>query len=61
MTRLVWRYARRAVSRRTGHLPGAVRGLLWAMAAATLFMATFVTAFALFTDALRDALDPKLR
>jgi peptide/nickel transport system permease protein len=31
------------------------------LAAATLFMATFVTAFALFTDALRDALDPKLR
>jgi ABC-type dipeptide/oligopeptide/nickel transport system permease subunit len=24
-------------------------------------MATFVTAFSLFTDALRDALDPKLR
>jgi peptide/nickel transport system permease protein len=27
----------------------------------TGFMAIFVTAFALFTDALRDALDPKLR
>jgi peptide/nickel transport system permease protein len=27
----------------------------------TVFMATFVTAFALLTDALRDALDPKLR
>ena len=29
--------------------------------AATAFMATFVTAFALLTDALRDAMDPKLR
>ncbi|MFM1855911.1 MAG: hypothetical protein RLZ83_1220 [Pseudomonadota bacterium] len=44
MTRLAWRYARRAVSRRTGHLPGAVRGLLWAMAAATLF--SFLNALA---------------
>jgi peptide/nickel transport system permease protein len=26
-----------------------------------VFMAVFVTAFSLFTDALRDALDPKLR
>jgi len=38
-----------------------VLGHWWQLAAATLFMATFVTAFALFTDALRDALDPKLR
>jgi oligopeptide transport system permease protein len=38
-----------------------VLGHWWQLVAATLFMATFVTAFALFTDALRDALDPKLR
>ncbi len=38
-----------------------VQGKWWQMATATLFMATFVTAFALLTDALRDALDPKLR
>lgn len=38
-----------------------VRGYWWQLAAATGFMAVFVTAFALFTDALRDALDPKLR
>lgn len=38
-----------------------VLGHWWQLAAATLFMAVFVTAFALFTDALRDALDPKLR
>ncbi len=38
-----------------------VLGHWWQLAAATIFMATFVTAFALFTDALRDALDPKLR
>ena len=31
------------------------------LAAATIFMAVFVTAFSLMTDALRDALDPKLR
>ena len=36
-------------------------GHWWQLAAATLFMATFVTAFSLVTDALRDALDPKLR
>jgi oligopeptide transport system permease protein len=36
-------------------------GHWWQLAAATLFMAVFVTAFSLFTDALRDALDPKLR
>lgn len=38
-----------------------VLGKWWQLAAATTFMATFVTAFALLTDALRDALDPKLR
>ena len=36
-------------------------GHWWQLAAATAFMATFVTAFSLLTDALRDALDPKLR
>ena len=36
-------------------------GHWWQLAAATLFMALFVTAFSLFTDALRDALDPRLR
>ena len=36
-------------------------GRWWQLAAATLFMAAFVTAFSLLTDALRDALDPKLR
>jgi len=38
-----------------------VQGKWWQLATATVFMATFVTAFALLTDALRDALDPKLR
>jgi len=38
-----------------------VLGHWWQLAAATIFMATFVTAFSLLTDALRDALDPKLR
>jgi oligopeptide transport system permease protein len=38
-----------------------VLGHWWQLVAATIFMATFVTAFSLFTDALRDALDPKLR
>ncbi len=38
-----------------------VLGKWWQLAAATSFMAAFVTAFALLTDALRDALDPKLR
>ena len=38
-----------------------VLGKWWQLAAATAFMAAFVTAFALLTDALRDALDPKLR
>jgi oligopeptide transport system permease protein len=36
-------------------------GHWWQLAAATAFMALFVTAFSFFTDALRDALDPKLR
>jgi oligopeptide transport system permease protein len=36
-------------------------GHWWQLATATLFMAVFVTAFSLMTDALRDALDPKLR
>ena len=38
-----------------------ILGHWWQLAAATLFMAIFVTAFSLMTDALRDALDPKLR
>jgi len=38
-----------------------VLGKWWQLVAATTCMATFVTAFALLTDALRDALDPKLR
>lgn len=38
-----------------------ILGYWWQLAAATLFMAVFVTAFSLLTDALRDALDPKLR
>lgn len=38
-----------------------VQGKWWQLVATTVFMATFVTAFALLTDALRDALDPKLR
>ncbi len=38
-----------------------VLGKWWQLVAATGFMACFVTAFALLTDALRDALDPKLR
>ena len=36
-------------------------GYWWQLAAATLFMAVFITAFSLMTDAWRDALDPKLR
>ncbi|NCW19232.1 MAG: ABC transporter permease, partial [Betaproteobacteria bacterium] len=35
-------------------------GIWWQLAAATLAMAVFVTALSLLTDALRDALDPKL-
>jgi oligopeptide transport system permease protein len=38
-----------------------VLGIWWQLAAATAFMAVFVTAFSLMADALRDALDPKLR
>jgi peptide/nickel transport system permease protein len=38
-----------------------ILGYWWQLATATLFMAVFVTAFSLATDALRDALDPKLR
>lgn len=38
-----------------------VLGKWWQLVAATAVMATFVTAFALLTDSLRDALDPKLR
>jgi peptide/nickel transport system permease protein len=38
-----------------------ILGHWWQLVAATAFMAVFVTAFSLFTDALRDALDPRLR
>jgi oligopeptide transport system permease protein len=38
-----------------------ILGYWWQLAGVTALMALFVTAFALFTDALRDALDPKLR
>jgi oligopeptide transport system permease protein len=38
-----------------------ILGYWWQLVAATAFMAVFVTAFSLMTDALRDALDPKLR
>jgi peptide/nickel transport system permease protein len=38
-----------------------ILGYWWQLAAATIFMAVFVTAFSLMTDAVRDALDPKLR
>ena len=38
-----------------------ILGHWWQLAAATLFMAVLVTAFSLMADALRDALDPKLR
>ncbi|MDC8785603.1 ABC transporter permease [Roseateles koreensis] len=38
-----------------------ILGYWWQLAGVTAVMAVFVTAFALFTDALRDALDPKLR
>ena len=38
-----------------------ILGQWWQLAAATIFRAVFVTAFSLMTDALRDALDPKLR
>jgi peptide/nickel transport system permease protein len=36
-------------------------GQWWQLAAATAAMAVLVTAFSLFTDALRDALDPRLK
>src|SRR3954454_21927071 len=38
-----------------------VIGKWWQLAAATAFMAIFLTAFSMLTDSLRDALDPKLR
>jgi peptide/nickel transport system permease protein len=38
-----------------------ILGYWWQLAAATLFMAVFITAFSMMTDAMRDALDPKLR
>ncbi|MFM2120510.1 MAG: hypothetical protein RL722_1978 [Pseudomonadota bacterium] len=38
-----------------------VQGYWWQLAGTTAVMAVFVTAFSLMTDALRDALDPKLR
>jgi peptide/nickel transport system permease protein len=38
-----------------------ILGKWWQLVAATVFMAVFVTAFSVLTDALRDALDPKLR
>jgi peptide/nickel transport system permease protein len=38
-----------------------ILGYWWQLAAATLFMAVFITAFSMMADALRDALDPKLR
>ncbi len=38
-----------------------ILGKWWQLAAASLGMAVLVTAFSLFTDALRDALDPKLK
>jgi peptide/nickel transport system permease protein len=38
-----------------------ILGKWWQLAAAGTAMAILVTAFSLFTDALRDALDPKLK
>jgi peptide/nickel transport system permease protein len=38
-----------------------ILGKWWQIAAATAAMAVLVTAFSLFTDALRDALDPRLK
>jgi peptide/nickel transport system permease protein len=38
-----------------------ILGKWWQLVAATAAMAILVTAFSLFTDALRDALDPKLK
>jgi peptide/nickel transport system permease protein len=36
-------------------------GKWWQITAATVAMAALVTAFSLFTDAMRDALDPRLQ
>ncbi|MCR4531179.1 MAG: ABC transporter permease [Proteobacteria bacterium] len=38
-----------------------ILGKWWQLAAASIAMAVLVTAFSMFTDALRDALDPKLK
>ena len=38
-----------------------VIGKWWQLAAASVLMAIFLTAFSMLTDSLRDALDPKLR
>jgi peptide/nickel transport system permease protein len=38
-----------------------ILGKWWQLTAATAAMAVLVTAFSIFTDALRDALDPKLK
>ena len=38
-----------------------ILGYWWQLASTTAFMAVFITAFSLMTDAMRDALDPKLR
>jgi peptide/nickel transport system permease protein len=38
-----------------------ILGKWWQLAAATAVMAVFVTAFSMLTDAMRDALDPRLR
>jgi peptide/nickel transport system permease protein len=38
-----------------------ILGKWWQLTAATMAMAVLVTAFSLFTDALRDALDPRLK
>ena len=38
-----------------------ILGYWWQLAAATIAMAFLVTAFSMFTDALRDALDPKIK
>ncbi|HTY03362.1 MAG TPA: ABC transporter permease [Rhodocyclaceae bacterium] len=38
-----------------------ILGYWWQLVAATIAMALLVTAFSMFTDALRDALDPKIK
>jgi peptide/nickel transport system permease protein len=38
-----------------------ILGKWWQLTAASVAMAVLVTAFSMFTDALRDALDPKLK